>query len=182
MREGSSANKDGEIPTRIPTKKHAARAKGSGRGDFKDANAPVPLDKDRKGAAAGSDAGWRTPSMIRSASPAGAWIGVPARARLISLASSRSPRAWSEEPSKTAAACCSGAGQVDISSPSRSSRSSNSVIFIKGNICSDHATALCLPKKQAPVFRHDSMPMEKLHTIFAYKQRWKTFKARNARP
>jgi hypothetical protein len=116
----------------MPIKKQTARISPGERGETRNARPLFQGRESRAGVVAGLGSACGTACMIRSASPALARTGGAERALRSRLASSRTRRACSDERSKSAADCCCRAGQVDMSSPSRSSRSSKSATFIVG--------------------------------------------------
>ena len=82
----------------------------------------------------------RNACMIRSVSPASARTGGADSACLRRFACARAARASADDCRNSAAACCCGTGQPEMSSPRRSSRSSKSAIFIIDKACSRSAT------------------------------------------
>jgi len=87
--------------------------------------------------------------MIRSVSPASARTGGADKARLSSLPCARAVRASGDDCRSSAAACCCGTGQPEMSSPSRSSRSSKSAIFIVDKTCSRNAATYFVVLREA---------------------------------
>lgn len=87
--------------------------------------------------------------MIRSTSPASARTGGADKARIRSLPCARAVRASADDCSNSAAACCCGTGQPEMSAPSRPSRSSKSAIFIVDKTCSRNAATYFVVLREA---------------------------------